>query len=356
MHEDSTFLSGSILQEDQAFVLYHLPGADMLQVSLLAPDATAVPPADAASFAVGRFDCFTQSEPCFFRIRISYSVSPGEFRPEQSLAGLGIGRYEGRDYEKALFCANVNRAVQAMERGEFQKVVLSRPKWKAGVSAKQTGTLLRELCAAYPLSFVCLFHHPQLGCWITATPELLLNRSGDILQTVSLAGTRVSAEGAGAWGSKELAEQQWVTDYIQHVLEDNGVRDLERQGPETLRTGHIEHLRTRFSGRISNKNTFGEVLKALHPTPAVGGVPKERAAAFISGQEGYDRQLYSGFCGPVDADGSASLFVQLRTARIYTNGTLYFVGAGITAASHAEAEWEETENKYRILAQFLQSE
>ncbi|MGQ3132003.1 MAG: chorismate-binding protein [Flavobacteriales bacterium] len=355
MHEDSIFFSESILREDQAFAVYRLPGTDMLQVTLLASDATAAPPADAASFAVGRFDCFTQSEPCFFRIQASHSVSPEAFRPEQSLAGLGIGQYEGTDYDKALFCANVNLAVQAMEQGEFQKVVLSRPKWKAGVSAKQTGTLLRELCAAYPLSFVCLFHHPQLGCWITATPELLLNRSGNTLQTVSLAGTRVSAEAAGAWGSKELAEQQWVTDYIQQVLEDNGVQELDRQGPETLKTGHIEHLRTRFSGRINNEHTFAEVLKALHPTPAVGGVPKERAAAFINMQEGYDRQLYSGFCGPVHVDGSASLFVQLRTARIYTNGTLYFVGAGITAASQAEAEWEETENKYRILAQFLES-
>jgi len=356
MHEDSTFLSDPILQKDQAFVLYRLPGADRLQVNLLDPAAEVVPPAGSGAFAVGRYDCFSRSAPYFFRLLRTYSVSPELFDAGQSLADLGLGTYEGAVYDKTLFCANVERAVQAMERGEFQKVVLSRPKWNAGVSAKKAATLLRELCTAYPSSFVCLFHHPELGCWITATPELLLDRSGNILRTVSLAGTRVSAGKTAAWGSKELAEQQWVTDYIQEVLEHNGVSDLERQGPETLRTGHIEHLRTRFSGRIGNENTFGEVLRALHPTPAVGGVPKEEAADFITANEGYDRQLYSGFSGPVYADGSASLFVQLRTARIYTNGTLYFVGAGITAASNAEAEWEETENKYRILAQFLQAE
>lgn len=353
MRADSDFLSSYILQKDRAFVFFRLPGSDTVQVYYLDTPAKNTPPVGKDVFVLSRFDVFRSGSPYFFPVRESFSFPLSAFRLPWSLAALGQDTYSGTPYSKTLFCNNVQRAVDAMNAGLFHKVVLSRPCWQEGVSAKEAGDIFRELSLAYPLSFVCLFSDPELGCWITASPELLLRRQGSTLQTVSLAGTRVHRAEPEAWGAKELAEQQWVTDYIRDVLDINGVYDLVMDGPETLRLGHIEHLRTRFSGKLAPGKDILPVLKTLHPTPAVGGLPKEESAAFIESAEAYDRQLYSGFFGPLYADGRAELFVQLRTARVYTNGILYFTGAGITAGSRPEAEWEETENKYRILARFL---
>ena len=353
MRAGTDFFYDTEWQKQPAFAVYRLPASEQVCVAGLALEAVSQPHEGAAYFVASRFDCFRGSMPYFLPVLNEYFLTLRALQLPFSPAAVTEDHYHAEVYDKACFLANVQTAVEAMRRNEFQKVVLSRPHWVPGPVVKNAALLFQELCAAYPLSFVCMFNHPRLGCWLTASPELLLQLEGNTLHTVSLAGTRVQAEGRADWGLKERTEQQWVTDYIRDVLERNGVKHVLMQGPETLKLGHIEHLRTRFSGEFDPAAGLDGILQALHPTPAVGGMPKDRAAAFIAGHEGYDRQLYSGFFGPVYANGGARLFVQLRTARIYANGTLYFTGAGITADSDPEAEWVETENKKRILAQFL---
>jgi isochorismate synthase len=87
------------------------------------------------------------------------------------------------------------------------------------------------------------------------------------------------------------------------------------------------------------------VVLALHPTPAVCGVPTDRARAFIQRHEAHARDLYCGFWGPWNPDGRTELFVNIRCLRATEHGALLYIGAGITKDSDPQLEWEETERK-----------
>ena len=90
------------------------------------------------------------------------------------------------------------------------------------------------------------------------------------------------------------------------------------------------------------------LAKKLHPTPAVGGLPQQKAINFIRERENFDRQFYAGFFG-IETDNSARFYVNLRSMQLFKNGLVLYAGGGITAQSNPEAEWEETERKLQTL-------
>ena len=94
---------------------------------------------------------------------------------------------------------------------------------------------------------------------------------------------------------------------------------------------------------------FIELIKTLHPTPAVGGIPVEEGTQFLIKNEKLDRAYYAGFLGPVWEDTKIDFFVNLRCAQILKEAILLYVGAGITFESDPEKEWEETQNKTKTL-------
>jgi isochorismate synthase len=95
------------------------------------------------------------------------------------------------------------------------------------------------------------------------------------------------------------------------------------------------------------------MLKLLHPTSAVCGVPKAPSLDFIDKVEGYDRSFYSGFLGPAQVGGDTHLFVNLRTVRFKDGKATFFAGAGITEDSVPAREWEETELKCDTLLKVI---
>jgi isochorismate synthase len=97
------------------------------------------------------------------------------------------------------------------------------------------------------------------------------------------------------------------------------------------------------------KKLAAELLLKLHPTPAVGGIPKNASLEFIKANEGYDREFYSGFLGPMDPKKGSRLYVNLRCLQLLEKDALLYAGAGITAGSNPESEWDETEHKLRTL-------
>ena len=95
------------------------------------------------------------------------------------------------------------------------------------------------------------------------------------------------------------------------------------------------------------------MIKNLHPTPAVGGIPKREGLDFISSNEKFKREYYSGYMGDVDLLGERNLYVNLRCAQLNKESISLYVGAGITAESDAELEWGETQNKAQTILQAL---
>jgi isochorismate synthase len=178
---------------------------------------------------------------------------------------------------------------------------------------------------------------------------------------MSLAGTQ-SGEGLeslnkATWTQKEIEEQALVSRYIINCFKKIRLREFEEIGPRTVAAGHLIHLRTDFEVNLSEVNfpELGTVmLQLLHPTSAVCGMPKEEAIRFIAAQEGYNRELYSGYLGPVNVEDESHIFVNLRCMQIRNQQALIYAGAGITRDSDPDREWNETEIKGNIIQKALE--
>lgn len=187
------------------------------------------------------------------------------------------------------FISNVNKAVEAMNAGEFHKVVLSKVRLEQLAVGFQPEVFFLKLCEKYPQAMVYLLQLPELGCWMGATPEPLLVVEAETVKTVSLAGTQI-ATGATVdsylWAEKELEEQGIVTDFVENTLQSLDITNYSKTGPMNYQAANLIHLKTAFEfPQAELKNSFSDLLKALHPTPSVGGLPKTEARNFILANE-----------------------------------------------------------------------
>lgn len=248
---------------------------------------------------------------------------------------------------KSEHCKKVEKAVSAIRKGDFEKVVLSRVQ-VVDTGDKSPVKAYVELFEKYTSAFVSLVYIPGKVLWLTATPELLVSVTKDEVQTVALAGTRKA--GQADWADKEKKEQQLVTDYIYKVVDKHCSR-IVMEGPKEVIAGNVAHLKTSFTGQLDSG--LWDLVMELHPTPAVCGVPKEKALNFIKDTEAHQRKYYAGFLGPCNMDKETNLFVNLRCAELSNGKADLYVGGGITADSVPADEWDETVMKANTLMPIL---
>ncbi len=273
-----------------------------------------------------------------------------------------FGQEQSSDIEHAdreRYQSWVNDAVATISEGLLRKVVLARTVRLELRSGFSPVALFQHLCGQFRNAFVSLVAIPGVGTWIGATPELLFSLCGPQLEVVSLAGTQPARRGVRpVWGEKEREEQAFVSDYIRGTFLRHGITEFEVVGPDTLRIGKLLHLQTKFRYTVDESTGLRVVtrlLHALHPTPAVGGVPKTEALAYIRRVETFDREFYAGFLGPVNFNHATHLFVNLRCLQLQKDAAVLYAGAGITKDSVAEQEWQETELKLNALRAFLEN-
>jgi len=237
---------------------------------------------------------------------------------------------------------------------EFDKIVLSRELKIDRPSGFSPADTFRKACERYNRSYVYIFHTPITGTWIGATPELLLSGENGEWNTMALAGTQPLVNGVlpMVWSEKNYHEQQLVTDYIHEQLTAVGIQP-ELKGPYAVKAGELSHLRTDFSFKLPDSDYIGDILKILHPTPAVCGLPKEDACWFIIDNEGYNRQYYSGFLGWLRPEGKTELYVNLRCLEAGERILTLFAGSGLLPNSTADEEWRETEEKMWTMKSIL---
>jgi isochorismate synthase len=174
---------------------------------------------------------------------------------------------------------------------------------------------------------------------------------------MALAGTQIFKGSADVqWPEKERREQQFVTDYILSKLKKY---DLKITRPYTLQAGSLLHICTEITGILSPRNSLKDLISALHPTPAVCGVPENLAKTFILNNEHYDREYYTGYLGELNMnDKQTNLYVNLRCMKTepdpvgHIRASLY-IGGGITVDSIPEKEWEETVAKSNTIKRVL---
>lgn len=283
-------------------------------------------------------------------------VETREVKPAAEV-GDGVLRDEMCADDRETYARDFARFHGELSAGRFDKLVLSRCVRVDATSPVSAEDLFLKACRIYPHQFIALVAMPGAGTWLMATPEVLLEGCGDRWRTMALAGTMRAVEahrdGEGVrWSAKNMEEQRYVSAYIAHILARYG-EEVSARGPYTTAAAHLLHLRTDYAFRLSHRALPGELIDALHPTPAVCGMPKDEARRFIVDHESIDRQYYSGFCGPLSVDSETHLYVSLRCMRIDDGGFDLFAGGGILRDSEMETEWRETRTKLQTMLRLV---
>ena len=243
-----------------------------------------------------------------------------------------------------------------LELGAFRKIVLTRCSDEESPETIPPLELFHRACMLYPRMFISLVCTTKSGCWLTATPEILLEGDGNNhWRTIALAGTmqlegeQLKGEGEDlSWSTKNIQEQRYVATYIAECLEQF-TRDFHEDGPSTVRAANLVHLRSDFTFSLPDSLHIGDLLQALHPTPAVCGLPKRETFQFIIRNEYTPRRYYSGFMGMLDAERQTHLYVSLRCMNIEGNRYHLYAGGGLLKDSTEDQEWQETEAKLETM-------
>ena len=263
------------------------------------------------------------------------------------------------EFLKESFQSLVHKGIQTIKDGVISKIVLSRAE-QVKLDDFDLFTVFEKILYKYATAFCYCWYHPKIGLWIGATPERLFSAKERVFRTMSLAGTQAyHGTESVSWKSKEVKEQEIVTDFILDKLKPE-TSTIQASEAYTVKAGNLLHLRTDIEGELNPNANLKNVLAILHPTPAVCGLPKDLSKAFIETHEGYDREYYSGFLGEINCDFNTNehatdLFVNLRCMKVNVEvllATLY-VGCGVTKDSVPEAEWEETRNKAKTMLHVL---
>lgn len=256
--------------------------------------------------------------------------------------------HENQDNEKK-FKQLVNKAIDVIKHHDFEKIVVSRViDTNINSSIEQ---LTKNLFNNFEETFTYIFFQPKIGCWIGATPELLLKKQGNHYKTVALAGTISGlANGQQQFTEKERIEQAKINDYFDFQLQ-NKIKNIKVSDTEIIKTGMVQHLITSIEFELNQNLTSIQLLNILHPTPAVAGIPKQQSIDWINQNEINKRLYYSGFLGMYQND--FSLFVNLRCMQWLPNEQKVFVGCGILEQSDADKEWIETQAKAQTMLGLL---
>jgi isochorismate synthase len=252
----------------------------------------------------------------------------------------------------------VKKAVESIDAGNFEKVVLSRSDRKP-FSRDQLSPFLSEVFQKYAGANLMVFNIPGKGFWISASPEVLLAYGYSILGAPqasivshALAGTRPAASEL-PWDDKELHEQSVVARFIRDKFAELVPQELIQQwGPGEQQAGNLKHLSSIFHVRGGTAQLAVLLLNKLHPTPAVCGFPYDSAYGWLIEHEKLDRSFFSGFSGSFHPE-RMKFIVNLRTACFRDDNLLFFAGAGIMKDSDPSLELQETEAKMDTLRSLI---
>lgn len=286
----------------------------------------------------------------------------------QACATIGLDSFSsfnitGESTTKTQHCNEVENIISELKGNEFEKTIACRRICgKDNIDIKQSFLNLAE---KLPSAFIFLFITPLSGCWIGASPEMLLKSNGNIVETYALAGTRPMSKSDSKvhtidydsskndfmdnpWDDKNIKEHRIVAEYIGEIFKkwqlDPTFSDLS-----TRKAGNVEHIfqaiKAEFKPDFDIDFNLTKFLAEFSPTPALCGMPKDKSLTRICKLENFDREYYGGFCGVFEDIKDFSFYVILRSLKFNSTKWCFFAGGGITAHSSPGKEWEETELK-----------
>lgn len=266
-------------------------------------------------------------------------------------------RYAGSSMPDLHWLEAVAAAVKRIEDGDLGKIVLARDHAVWSRHPFDPRLLASRLRSRFPACFTFL-----VDGLLGASPELLVRRSGERVASVTLAGTAPRGDTPAAdqrlgeellASDKDRREHSFAAAAVRGILAGRCAALEGDEEPVLLRLDNVQHLASRFRGRLTTGESALEVAAALHPTPAVCGTPGEVALPLIRELEGLERGRYAGPVGWVDDRGDGELAIALRCAELAGARARLFAGAGIVRGSLPENELEETRIKFRAMQSAL---
>lgn len=259
------------------------------------------------------------------------------------------------------YLASIDQVTALIKQKKADKVVIARSlalQFKEQVTAPQ---VLSQIIHEQPESYLFGLEHENL-LFFGASPERLVKVEGGRAFSSCVAGSikrGKTAEEDEAYGQSLLqdpkngGEHQYVVDMIADTFRKNCVDITLPESPRLLKIRDIQHLYTPVEGQLNKDATILQLTKTLHPTPALGGVPRMEALAAIRKYEPMNRGLYAAPIGWLDAEGNGEFAVAIRSAALLHDKAYLYAGGGIVADSEPQSEYDETLVKFRPMLRAL---
>jgi menaquinone-specific isochorismate synthase len=260
--------------------------------------------------------------------------------------------------------SKVENALKEISANRISKVVLARYTDLELSDNPDIFSLTKRLIKTYPGCYTFAYRNGD-SIFIGSSPEKLFSVRQGILETQALAGSfpRGDSEISDTLleigllnDGKNIVEHKKVLDFIVNQLNSVSNNVSYSINPIVKKLPYIQHLLTRITAKLNNGVSIYSVIKKLHPTPAVCGIPAENAKLIIENLELFERGLYSGALGWIDFNGNADIAVGIRSALINGNKLRAFAGCGIVEGSVALSEYKETELKLKPILSLFENE
>lgn len=259
--------------------------------------------------------------------------------------------------------ASVQRAVDTIRANKAEKIVLARELRLSFAHRVQISVLVERLMASQAQAYVFAYEQGD-DCFIGASPERLVYVRGDSLLSTCLAGT--APRGKDEVEDKQIANEQLLYNDKNREEHDHVVQMIKTSitpfckeinipdTPVILTLRNLQHLYTPVTATLKEGVSVFQLIEVLHPTPALGGVPTDKALAFIREEEHFDRGWYGAPIGWLDHNGNSEFAVAIRSGLAQDDEMSLFAGCGVMADSDPEEEYEETAVKFLPLLTILE--
>lgn len=258
---------------------------------------------------------------------------------------------------------SVQKAVEVIQAGEADKIVLARELRLKLSDRVHVSTLVDKLMKTQEQSYIYAYEQGD-NCFIGASPERLVQIQGTSLLSTCLAGTAPR-------GKDDVEDEQIANDELLYNAKNRDEHDHVVQmikssiapfchninipdAPVILTLRNLQHLYTPVTATLNKDVSVFDLIKTLHPTPALGGVPTNKALQFIREEEPFDRGWYGAPIGWLDGAGNSEFAVAIRSGLIQKDEMSLFAGCGVMADSDPEEEYEETAVKFLPMLSILE--
>ncbi|MGG0050108.1 isochorismate synthase [Bacillus atrophaeus] len=255
----------------------------------------------------------------------------------------------------------VKTATDEIKEGQYDKVVLAREVKLTFDRSVRVHSVLRKLLKDQKTSYIFAVEEGNKS-FVGASPERLIKKEGTRVMSSCLAGS--IKRGADPEEDREM-ELELLNDeknLLEHDIVVNMIHDAflsscdtveKPDGPELYKTKNVQHLYTPIVGQLNHSDSMFDLIKKLHPTPALGGAPREKAVEVIRKLEPMSRGWYASPVGWIDSQDNGEFAVAIRSGLIADSQARLFAGCGIVADSDPQAEYEETQIKLKPMISAL---